>query len=56
VSRVKYELGTLSKLDYQQAQDDLAEAQDAVTTAKINLLSAYQTYQWAKKGLISTGS
>ena len=56
VSRVKYELGTLSKLDYQQAQDDLAEAQDAVATAKINLLSAYQTYQWAKKGLISTGS
>lgn len=55
VSRVKYEIGTISKLEYQTAQDNLASAQDAVATAKINLLSAYQTYQWAKKGLISTG-
>ena len=52
VSRVKYEIGTLSELDYKNAQDDLASAEDAVATAKINLLSAYQTYQWAKKGLI----
>ncbi|MGM9612047.1 MAG: TolC family protein [Butyricicoccus sp.] len=56
ISRVKYEIGTLSELGYKSAQDDLASAEDAVATAKINLLSAYQTYQWAKKGLISTGA
>lgn len=55
VSRVKYEIGTLSQLAYQQAQDDAADAKDSVTAAEIDLLSAYQTYQWACKGLIQTG-
>lgn len=55
VSRVKYEIGTISQLAYQQAQDDAADAKDSVAGAEISLLSAYRTYQWACKGLIQTG-
>ena len=55
VSRVKYEIGTISQLAYQQAQDDAADAKDSVASAEISLLSAYRTYQWACKGLIQTG-
>ena len=52
VSRVKYQTGALSRLEYQSAQDALAAAQNAVEAAKLNLLSAYQTYTWAVNGLI----
>lgn len=55
VSRVKYEIGALSQLAYQQAQDDAAAARDAVKTAEIDLLSAYRSYDWARRGLIPIG-
>ena len=56
VSQVKYEIGTVSKLDYQQAQDTLDAANNAVRSAKLDLLTAYRTYVWAKEGLITTSA
>lgn len=44
---VKYSQGTVSKNSLLDAQDDLAEAEAAVLTAKHNLFTAYRTYWWA---------
>lgn len=52
VSELKYNRGAISKNDYDAAKDTLETAADAVKTAKINLFSAYNTYQWAIKGTL----
>ena len=46
---LKYEQGAISKNAMLTAEDDLAAAKDAVTTAERNLFSAYTTYEWAAK-------
>lgn len=46
-SELKYQQGTISKNTLLTAQDDLRAAEDAVTTARHNLFSAYNTYLWA---------
>lgn len=46
-SELKYQQGTISKNTLLTAQDDLHTAEDAVTTARHNLFSAYTTYLWA---------
>ena len=46
-SELKYQQGTISKNTLLTAQDDLHAAEDAVTTARHNLFSAYNTYLWA---------
>lgn len=46
-SELKYQQGSISKNTLLTAQDDLAAAEDAVTTARHNLFSAYNTYLWA---------
>nr|WP_325195903.1 TolC family protein [uncultured Oscillibacter sp.] len=43
----KYRQGNISKNTLLDAQDDLAEAEAAVVTAKHNLFTAYRTYWWA---------
>lgn len=43
----KYRQGTVSNNDLLAAQDDVAEAENAVLTAKHNLFTAYRTYWWA---------
>lgn len=43
----KYRQGNISKNDLLDAQDDLAEAEAAVLTAKHDLFTAYRTYWWA---------
>ncbi len=47
VDQLKYEQGTISHNTLLTAQDDLAAAQDTVDTARRNLFSAYNNYQWA---------
>lgn len=54
--QVQYTRGALSKNEYLQAQDDLAALQRAQTSAKINLLTAYNQYNWAKRGVMSTNA
>ena len=52
VSEIQYQRGAISKNDYQSAQDALTTAEQAVSSAQIDLFTAYNTYQWAKRGVI----
>ena len=50
----KYRQGNISKNALLDAQDDLAEAEAAVLTARHNLFTAYRTYWWAvTKGVLN---
>lgn len=52
VVEVKYNIGNISKLEYQNEQDTLESAKDAIKTAEIELFTAYNNYQWAINGVI----
>lgn len=54
VDELQYARGMISKLDYLTAQDDLAAMQDAVDTAELELFTAYNTYDWARRGYIGS--
>lgn len=56
VQETQYKRGMISKLDYLNAQDELETAREAIDSAKIDLLTAYNNYQWAKRGVISSAS
>lgn len=56
VDALQYERGMISQLDYLTAKDDLAAKQDAVNTAEQDLFSAYNTYDWAKRGYMAGGA
>lgn len=56
VDALQYERGMISQLDYLTAQDDLAAKQDALNTAERDLFSAYNTYDWAKRGYMAGGA
>lgn len=53
VSELQYQRGALSQNEYETAKDRLADAEQAEATAKIELFTAYHTYQWAKRGVMS---
>ena len=46
-SELQYEQGTISHNALLDARDDLADAEEAVSSAAIDLFSAYNTYRWA---------
>ena len=46
----------ISELAYRQAQDTLENAKDAVEIAQLNLTSAYNQYEWAKQGVMTTAA
>ena len=48
IAAKKYELGMLSHEEYLNAQSDLKSAQSSVTSAKLELFSAYRDYIWAR--------
>ncbi len=50
---IKYNSGMLSMMDYLDAQDKKADAEQALSTAELELLSAYKQYQWALEGYVS---
>lgn len=56
VDALQYERGMISQLDYLTAQDDLAAKQDAVTTAEHDLFTAYNTYDWARRGYVASSA
>ena len=56
VGALRYERGMISKNDYLTAQDDLAAQEDAVRTAEHDLFTAYNTYDWAKRGYIGSAA
>jgi outer membrane protein TolC len=49
----KLELGMISENAFQDAQDALASAEDAVTKAETDLYSSYLSYEWATRGIIA---
>ena len=56
VDALRYERGMISKNDYLTAQDDLAAQEDAVRTVEHDLFTAYNTYDWAKRGYIGSAA
>ena len=53
---LKYRQGNISHNALLDAEDDLAEAKEAVETARRNLFTAYRTYYWAVNyGVMSSG-
>lgn len=55
-SENQYRRGQMSEMDFKSAQDKLADAKSAVTTARNDLFSAYTQYNWAVRGQISNAS
>ncbi len=56
VSEKKFQLGMISKLDYQAAEDSRKEAQQAVDAAELALFQAYQAYDWVQYGIASSAA
>lgn len=54
VQQVQYDRGMISQMEYRNAQDTLAAAEESAASAQIDLFTSYNTYQWAKRGV--TGS
>lgn len=54
VSQVQYQRGMISRMAYDTAQDTFTTAQEAEVSARIDLLTAYNTYQWAKRGVMTS--
>ena len=53
---MKYRQGTISHNALLDAEDDLAEAKDAVATARRNLFTSFRTYYWAVNyGVMNSG-
>ena len=56
VQQLQYDLGMISRLSYQQAQDTFATAQETAAAAESDLLTSYNNYQWAKRGVMSAAA
>ena len=53
---LQYRLGLISQMAYADAQDTLATAEETAETAQIDLITAYQAYAWAKRGVMSSAA
>ena len=53
VSQVQYQRGMISRMKYDDALDTFTTAQETEVAARIDLLTAYNTYHWAKRGVIT---
>ena len=56
LAAVKMQAGTMTALDYQQQEYDTFSSQIAEQTARMDLLEAQETYDWAVAGLASAGN
>jgi outer membrane protein TolC len=54
--KLKYDLGIVSKLEFDMEQFNIIAAESAVRTDEAKLFKAYRDYQWAMKGLLPTTS
>ena len=53
-ARIKFEQGAISQFDLLDAEDALAEAQDTVAGAEIDLFTAYNNYCWTvERGILN---
>ena len=53
MQQVQYDCGMISRMDYMNAQDTLTTAEESAASAQIDLFTSYNTYQWAKRGVMS---
>lgn len=53
IAGVKYKIGTLSKLNYQSAQDSVASAEIDVKLAQLKVAQCYSACQWAEQGVLT---
>ena len=56
VQQVQYQRGMISQMAFADAQDALEAAQEAAAAAEINLFTSYNTYEWAKRGVMSSAA
>ena len=56
VSKLQYKRGMISRLKYEEAQDTYTTAQETAENARTDLLTAYNNYQWAKRGVMTSAS
>lgn len=56
VSQLQYNRGMISRIKYEEAQDTYTTAQETAENARTGLLTAYNNYQWAKRGVMTSAS
>jgi len=52
IQTTKYQCGMISQITYNAARDTYTNTKNAVQTAEIDLFTAYNTYVWAKRGVM----
>lgn len=56
VSQLQYNRGMISRIRFEEAQDTYTTAQETAENARTGLLTAYNNYQWAKRGVMTSAS
>ncbi len=56
VSQLQYNRGMISRIKFEEAQDTYTTAQETAENARTGLLTAYNNYQWAKRGVMMSAS
>lgn len=56
VSELQYKRGMISRLKYEEAQDTYTTAQETAEDARTDLLTAYNNYEWATRGVMSSAN
>lgn len=56
VQELQYNRGMISQMEYMNAQDTLVAAEESAMSAQIDLFTSYNTYQWAKRGVMSSAA
>ena len=46
----------ISRLKYEEAQDTYMTAQETAENARTDLLTAYNNYEWATRGVMSSAN
>ena len=46
----------ISRIKFEEAQDTYTTAQETAENARTDLLTAYNNYQWAKRGVMTSAS
>lgn len=56
VSQLQYNRGMISRIKFEEAQDTYTTAQETAENARTGLLTTYNNYQWAKRGVMTSAS
>lgn len=56
VSQLQYNRGMISRIKFEEEQDTYTTAQETAENARTDLLTAYNNYQWAKRGVMASAS